>query len=51
MYLANTEQVPGKTITECMGVVSGSTVKAKHTGRDIMAGLKNLVGGELRDYT
>lgn len=51
MYLTNTEQLPGKTITECMGVVSGSTVRAKHAGRDIMAGLKNLVGGELRGYT
>ena len=51
MYLTNTETIPGKTITECFGVVSGNTVRAKHAGRDIMAGLKNIVGGELRGYT
>lgn len=51
MYLSNTETLPGKNITECYGVVSGSTVRAKHAGRDIMAGLKNIVGGELRGYT
>lgn len=51
MYLTNTEDMPGKSITQCFGIVSGSTVRAKHAGRDIMAGLKNLVGGELRGYT
>lgn len=51
MIVTNTETVPGKTITACFGVVSGSTVRAKHAGRDIMAGLKNIVGGELRGYT
>ena len=51
MLLANTEEIPGKTIAACHGVVSGSTVRAKHAGRDIMAGLKNIVGGELRGYT
>ncbi len=51
MILTNTEQVPGKTIVQLYGVVSGSTVRAKHIGRDFMAGLKNLVGGELRGYT
>ena len=51
MLLTNIETIPGKTITDCFGVVSGSTVRAKHAGRDIMAGLKNLVGGELRGYT
>lgn len=51
MILSNTETVPGKTIVEFYGVVSGNTVRAKHVGRDIMAGLKNLVGGELRGYT
>ena len=49
--LSNTETVPGKTITAFYGVVSGNTVRAKHLGRDFMAGLKNLVGGELRGYT
>lgn len=51
MVITNTELVPGRTITEHYGLVSGSTVRAKHIGRDIMAGLKNLVGGELRGYS
>jgi uncharacterized protein YbjQ (UPF0145 family) len=51
MILVNTETIPGKAIVEYYGVVSGSTVRAKHIGRDIMAGLKNLVGGELKGYT
>ena len=51
MILSNTETVPGKTITEFFGVVTGSTVRAKHIGRDFMAGLKNLIGGELKGYT
>ncbi len=51
MILTNIETVPGKQIVECYGVVAGSTVRAKHAGRDIMAGLKNLVGGELVGYT
>ena len=49
--LSNTENIPGKTISEFHGIVSGSTVRAKHVGRDIMAGLKNIVGGELKGYT
>lgn len=51
MILTNVEQVPGKTIVEHYGLVSGSTVRAKHAGRDFMAGLKNIVGGELKGYT
>jgi uncharacterized protein YbjQ (UPF0145 family) len=51
MYLVNTETIPGKEIVEMYGVVSGSTVRAKHVGKDIMAGLKNIVGGELKGYT
>ena len=51
MILSNTQEIPGKTIVEFFGVVSGSTVRAKHIGRDIMAGLKNVVGGELTGYT
>jgi len=49
--LSNTETIPGKTIVEFYGVVAGNTVRAKHIGRDIMAGLKNIVGGELVGYT
>jgi uncharacterized protein YbjQ (UPF0145 family) len=48
---SNTETVPGKRIVQFYGVVTGSTVRAKHIGRDIMAGFKNIVGGELKGYT
>ncbi len=51
MILSNMESIPGKQIVQFFGVVSGSTVRAKHIGRDIMASLKNLVGGELKGYT
>jgi len=51
MILTNIESVPGKNIVAHFGVVSGSTVRAKHVGRDIMASLKNIVGGELKGYT
>ena len=48
---SNTETIPGFTITQSLGVVTGSTVRAKHIGKDILAGLKNIVGGELKAYT
>lgn len=51
MHITNLETVPGYEIKEHFGLVSGSTVRAKHFGRDIMASLKNIVGGELRGYT
>lgn len=51
MILTNVENVPGKKTIEHYGMVSGSTVRAKHVGRDLMAGLKNIVGGELKGYT
>ncbi len=51
MIITNVEIVPGKTIVEHFGLVSGSTIRAKHVGRDIMASLKNLIGGELKGYT
>ena len=51
MILTTLESVPGKSITQHLGLVSGSTVRAKHAGRDIMAGLKNIFGGELKGYT
>jgi uncharacterized protein YbjQ (UPF0145 family) len=51
MILTNVETVPGKKIVEHFGLVQGSTIRAKHVGRDIMASLKNLVGGELKGYT
>ncbi len=51
MIITNLETVPGKTIIEHYGLVSGSTVRAKHIGKDILAGFKNIVGGELTSYT
>ncbi len=51
MIVVNTETIPGHTIREVKGLVQGNTIRAKHLGRDIMAGLKNLVGGELVGYT
>ncbi len=51
MILSNMDYVPGKTVSTHFGVVNGSTVRAKHAGRDIMAGLKNIFGWELKGYT
>ncbi len=51
MILTNIESVPGKTIVEHFGLVQGNTIRAKHIGRDFMAGLKNIFGGELKGYT
>ena len=51
MILSNTETIPGHKITRHIGLVQGNTVRAKHVGRDLMAGLKNIVGGELKGYT
>ena len=45
------EEVPGKKVAQVLGVVRGSTVRARNIGRDIGAGLKNLVGGEIKTYT
>ncbi len=51
MILVSTETVAGTAIVEVFGLVTGSTVRAKHIGRDIAAGFKNIVGGELKGYT
>jgi uncharacterized protein YbjQ (UPF0145 family) len=51
MILATTDQVQGKEVAETLGLVRGSTVRARNLGRDIFAGLKNIVGGEIREYT
>ena len=51
MELTTLETMPGKTITRHIGLVQGSTVRSKHAGKDILAGLKNFVGGELKSYT
>ena len=51
MILTTTEQIPGKEITEILGIARGSTVRARNIGRDIFAALKNVVGGEISEYT
>lgn len=51
MIVSNLELIPGQRIISHLGIVQGSTVRAKHIGRDIFAGLKNIVGGELKGYT
>lgn len=51
MILSTTGKVPGYKIEENLGIVKGNTVRARHAGRDILAAFKNLVGGEITDYT
>ena len=51
MLVTNTESLPGYEITHSLGLVSGNVVRSKHLGRDIMAGLKTIIGGEIRGYT
>jgi uncharacterized protein YbjQ (UPF0145 family) len=51
MVVTNIELVPGKRVVKHLGLVQGSTVRAKHAGKDLLAGLKNIVGGELKGYT
>ncbi|GGH76412.1 uncharacterized protein YbjQ (UPF0145 family) [Pullulanibacillus pueri] len=51
MFITTTENVPGKEIVDVKGLVQGSTVQSKHVGRDIGAGLKTLVGGEIKGYS
>lgn len=51
MIIVTTETIPGKKVKKALGLVRGNTIRARHVGRDISAALKNLVGGEIRDYT
>ncbi len=51
MITVTTSEVPGKKTTKVFGLVRGNTIRARHVGRDIKAALRNLVGGEIRDYT
>lgn len=51
MIVTNTETIPNKEIEEVLGIARGSTVRARNIGRDIFAGLKNIVGGEIDEYT
>jgi uncharacterized protein YbjQ (UPF0145 family) len=51
MIIVTTETVPGYRIRQSLGLVRGNTIRARHVGRDIIAGLRNLAGGEVREYT
>ena len=51
MIITTTDYIPGKEITEVIDIARGSTIRARHLGRDIFAGLKNIVGGEISEYT
>jgi len=51
VLITNIEVIPGRKIIKHLGLVQGSTVRAKHVGKDFLAGLKNIVGGELKSYT
>jgi uncharacterized protein YbjQ (UPF0145 family) len=51
MIISTTDTIPGKEIVQILGIARGSTVRSRHIGNDIMAGLKNIVGGELEEYT
>jgi len=51
MLLVTTDEIRGMPIEETLGLVRGNTIRARHIGRDIMAGLRTIVGGEIKDYT
>lgn len=51
MILATTESIPGREVAEILGVVRGNTIRARNIGRDVLAGLRNIVGGEITEYT
>ncbi len=51
MIITNTDFIPGKEIKEVLGLVRGNTIQAKHIGKDIVAGLRTVVGGEIKEYT
>ena len=51
MIVVNTDYVPGHRVTEALGVVRGSTIRSKHIGKDILAGLRSIIGGEVKEYT
>jgi len=51
MKLSNTETIANQTISETLGIARGSTVRSRNIGRDIFASLKNIVGGEIEEYT
>ena len=50
MLIVNTENVPGHQVTKVLGLVRGNTIRSKHIGKDLLAGLRSLVGGEVKEY-
>jgi len=51
MIIVNTDFIPGREVREALGIARGSTIRAKHLGKDPMAGLRTLLGGEIKEYT
>jgi len=51
MIIVNTDFIPGREVREALGIARGSTIRAKHLGKDLMAGLRTLFGGEIKEYT
>ena len=51
MIVSTTENIPNKDVVEILGIARGSTVRARNVGRDIFAAVKNLIGGEISEYT
>ncbi|HAA56163.1 MAG TPA: hypothetical protein DCE42_15470, partial [Myxococcales bacterium] len=51
MMIVTSENIPGYTIVETVGIVRGNTIRARHIGRDLLASFRNVVGGEVREYT
>lgn len=51
MIVVTNDRIPGREVVESLGLVRGNTIRARHVGRDVLAGLRNLVGGEISDYT
>lgn len=51
MILITTNQIPGREVKQILGLVKGNTIRAKHIGKDILAGLRNIIGGEVKEYT
>jgi len=51
VIVVTNDRIPGREVVESLGLVRGNTIRARHVGRDVLAGLRNLVGGEISDYT
>lgn len=51
MIVVTNDRIPGRRVVESRGLVRGNTIRARHVGRDVLAGLRNVVGGEIKDYT